>query len=82
MTICGNNDFYCKIVFCSIIRKNQLLEPPLVPISSDNRRFTVYPIRHDSHRIKLARVFNSNKFPLINLVKRMCGVEFSECSRS
>ena len=25
-----NDAFYCKIVFCSINRKNQLSEPPLV----------------------------------------------------
>ena len=38
-----NNAFYRKIVFCSIIRKNQLSEPPMFPISSDNRRSTALP---------------------------------------
>ena len=38
-----NDAFNCKIVFCSIIRKNQLSKPPMFPISSDNRRSTVLP---------------------------------------
>ena len=40
MTI-SDNAFHCKIVFYSIIQKNQLSELPLVLISSDNRRSTV-----------------------------------------
>ena len=43
MTICGNDAFYCKIVFCLIIQKNQLSEPLLVPITSNNWRSNVYP---------------------------------------
>ena len=34
--------YFRNIACCSIIRKNQLYEPPLVLINSDNWRSTVY----------------------------------------
>ena len=41
MTRCIYDAFYCKIVFCSIIRKKQLSEPRLVLISLDYPHSTV-----------------------------------------
>ena len=57
MTICVYVAFYCKIVFCSIIRKNQLSGPPLVLISLDSRRSTVIPFERFLH-LKVAIFFN------------------------
>ena len=53
MTI-SDNAFHCKIVFCSIIRKNQLSEVPLVLISSDNWRSTVLAILISFFAINIA----------------------------
>ena len=39
--MCSVYDVFCKIAFCSVIRKNRFSEPLLVPVSLDNRRFVV-----------------------------------------